>query len=207
MLENEEHNKYVEKLEERMGLPSGFLDELDFEQDWSFVIRSHAFVEAVIATFLTEATDQRLEDVFSHLVLGGGRSGKLAFAEALNLLDPACIQFARRLSSLRNTLVHNVKNVYFTFEEYTFELSASDRRNFIRDITAPFPEFEDFLAANGGAEFRMRAKMVAHFSLVALVSDGYFRLHPDEGDLEEERAMLSVVLGALLHDLKEDHER
>jgi hypothetical protein len=207
MTDEDDLNPHITRLEERVGLPRGFLDELLIEGDWSFVIKSHAFVEATVATFLTEATDARLETVFSYLQLGGGRTSKLAFAEALDLFEPNCLRFARRLSTLRNELVHKVKNVYFTFEEYLQELEVSERRNILRDFTAPFPEFEDFLAANGGVQFQRRAKMVAHFSVVALVSDGHYRLHPEEGSAELERAMLSTVLGTLLQDIADEERR
>jgi hypothetical protein len=207
MTDEEDPNPHITNLEERVGLPMGFLDELLIEGDWSFVIKSHAFVEATVATFLTEATDARLENVFSFLQLGGGRTSKLAFAAALDLFEPSCLRFARSLSTLRNELVHKVKNVNFTFEEHLQELDTSDRRNILRDFTAPFPEFEDFLAANGCVQFQRRAKLVAHFSVVALVSDGHYRLHPEEGNAEFERAMLSGVLGALLRDIADEERR
>jgi len=197
-------NPHITKLENRIGLPPGFLDDLLIEGDWSFVIKSHAFVEAAAATFLTEATNTRLENVFSYLQLGGGRTSKLAFAEALDLFHPSSLRFAKRLSILRNELVHRVKNVHFTFDEYLGALEPTELRNVLRDFTAPFPDFEGFLAENGAVQFKRRAKLVAHSSVTAFVADGHYRLHPEEGNAEVEVAMLATVLGALLEDLASD---
>ena len=45
----------VEQMSEEMSLPRGFLEGLLKEDDWSFVIKAHAFLEAVLTNVLIEA--------------------------------------------------------------------------------------------------------------------------------------------------------
>lgn len=196
-------HEHIQRLEDTLGVPEGFFDQLLSESDWSFVVKAHAFLEAFCAHLLTTRLDVRLDDVFGSMQLGGGRSGKLAFIEALDLMDGPSVRFARRLSLLRNTLVHRVENVEFTFEEYIRNLSPIERHNFLRDVTAPFPDYVPLLLANDGLLAERHAKMVIHMCLLAAVTEGYFRLHPTEGNAVQERVMLDSVLGALLATFEE----
>ena len=78
----------VSLLEQDLKIRPGFLYGLLKEDDWSFVIKGHAFVEAAVSHLLVTAIGKNeLSRVVSNLELGNLRTGKLAFAEALDLLD------------------------------------------------------------------------------------------------------------------------
>jgi hypothetical protein len=109
---------------------SKFLLALVKEDDWSFIIKSHALVEATISELLTtKTTDDRLMPVFRRMELSNETTGKLAFAKALNLLTREQRSFVRTLSQLRNLLVHNVENVTFSLDEYVSAFDDNQKRS------------------------------------------------------------------------------
>ena len=123
--------KSILGVERDLGLPKGFVARLHEEDDWSFVIKLHALVEAATSHLLSEVVDSRLDDVFSFLELSNKRTGKLAFIGALDLLSKPIRRYISALSELRNVLVHNVRNVGFEFDSYIASLNKEQRRNFV----------------------------------------------------------------------------
>ncbi len=190
-------DEHIRRLEEAIGAPDCFFDDLLAEGDWSFVIKGHAFLEAFCVHLLVQKLDPRLEDVLAAMPLGG-RTGKLAFVEALGLLDKPSVRFARAFTTLRNSVVHRVENLDFTFEAHIRSLGPTELSNFLREITAPFPDYASILNADSGLLAERHAKMVVHMCLLGAVTEGYFRLNPTEGNEVAEKAMLDAVLGALL---------
>ena len=91
-------------------------------------------MEAAITHALTGATgDERLRALYRHLSLGGP-NGKLAFAEALEILEPKHLRFLRRFTELRNRLVHDVQNVGFSLDAYVGSHTAGEVPNLARDL-------------------------------------------------------------------------
>jgi hypothetical protein len=91
----------------------------DREDDWSFVIKSHAFLEAALTHLLADHLGKAdLLPVFAYLETSNVRTGKLAFVKAFDLLDKGARRFIHTLSELRNDLVHEVGNVNFSFSSY-----------------------------------------------------------------------------------------
>ena len=84
--------------------------------DWSFVIRSHAVIEALVSALLATQLDRRLVPLFNRLELGDVDFGKLAFAKALGLLSSDQRRFISLLSTLRNKLAHNPTHLSFNFD-------------------------------------------------------------------------------------------
>jgi len=69
----------VRDSEREIGIRQGFLEPLHKEDDWSFIIKSHAFFEAAFTHLLVALTEKQEElgDVFSCLELSNARSGDL----------------------------------------------------------------------------------------------------------------------------------
>jgi len=64
----------------------------------------HALMEAAVTHLLAERLgDAKLEEVFSFTEFANPRSGKLAFAKALGLLESDERRFLQRLAELRNS--------------------------------------------------------------------------------------------------------
>lgn len=125
--------------ERDLGLPVGFLASLlDDDSDWSFVIKIHSLLEAALTHLLTTAFGHpELLELFGRLNTSDLRSGKLAFANAMKLVNPNQAVFIQKMSELRNRVVHDVRNVSFTFTEYVESLTESNLRSFSRAITLP----------------------------------------------------------------------
>ena len=124
-------------LEERIGVTPGFFERLDTDDDtdWASVIKLHALIEAAISHLLAmELRRNELEKVFSRLDISNKHTGKAAFVEALELLDKPARTFMHSLSTLRNSLVHDVKNVDFDLEKYVSEMSDQKKKQFVLDF-------------------------------------------------------------------------
>lgn len=117
----------AQEFENRLGIRSGFINELIRENDWSFVIKLHAFFEACLThAICTSLGKPELEDVIARLDTANARTGKIAFVKKLNLLGKPQRRFIVSLSELRNNLVHNVRSTDFDFRTYIDSLPESD---------------------------------------------------------------------------------
>ena len=110
-----------------IGFNKGFHHMLKEGDDWSFIIKIHAVLEAVFTEYLTKKLNkEELSDVISNLEMSNSKNGKLAFAKALGMTFSDSETFVRRLSELRNELVHNVKNLNYSIdEEYSKNKSST----------------------------------------------------------------------------------
>jgi hypothetical protein len=132
----------IADIETQLGLPAGFLLGLyTHEDDWSFVIKSHAFLEAALTHLLADHLGREdLLPVFAYLETSNVRTGKLAFVKAFDLLDKGARRFIHTLSELRNDLVHEISNVNFNFDTYVSQLNDKERKEFIGAFDYAFIE-------------------------------------------------------------------
>ena len=124
-------------LEAELGIAAGFFESLDSdeENDWSFVIKLHALVEAAVSHLLTERVNlPELAGLFARLDISSKTTGKAAYVEALALLDKPERRFMSSLSELRNKLVHDVRNVNFDFDAYVEEMTKDQRNAFLNSF-------------------------------------------------------------------------
>ena len=119
----------------RLGLPADFYTKLLEEDDWSFVIKANALVEAACSDALAarfHAPD--LAERFATLDLGHKKHGKVALLRATGAIEKGQAAFLQILYELRNQLAHNIRRVGFTFEAYLKEAEPKDRAAFIKNI-------------------------------------------------------------------------
>ena len=136
-------NEAVAQMPKEMKLPDRFLVNLLEDEDWSFVIKAHAFLEALLTHALTESLGRPdLGQVIGQLDISDTRKGKARFAQALNLLGGDGLIFIRKFSELRNDLVHKVENITFSFTKYIDSLDRNQRKSFIKSF-AYFASEED----------------------------------------------------------------
>ena len=133
--------RLLDFIEKPLKLPAGFIAALIKDDDWSFIIKCHALVEAGLSKTLSAVLDSRLSKIFQRLELGDSQSGKIVFAEALELVNSKQRKFIRYLSNMRNSLVHDVRNVAFRLPKYFDELDSNQRGSFLDAFTsfAPSP--------------------------------------------------------------------
>src|SRR5262245_52386097 len=86
--EQEALHEHARALQQEIGIDQFFLENLFNEpDDWSFVIKLNALVEATLTHLLTETLGRpELRTAFANTDLANIRSGKLVFADALGLL-------------------------------------------------------------------------------------------------------------------------
>ena len=131
-------------IEKEIGVPVGFFADLRREDSWSFVIKLHAFFEGLLSNLLVLTLDrEELRDVFSHIPLSDAKFGKLVFAQKLNLLEKSSITFIRKLSELRNDLVHNPRNVTFDMKDYVHRMDLNQRKAFRESFGVDFSDMEN----------------------------------------------------------------
>ena len=113
----------VEELIKELGLPEGFYAELLGADDWSFIIKLHALIEAAVTGLIVEALGQKeLHHLISRLELSNNTTGKIALVKALSLLEDKYRRFIVTLSQIRNAFVHDVSNVGMSLKEYIAQL-------------------------------------------------------------------------------------
>lgn len=121
----------VKNIESKLGISSGFFDDLQNEDDWSFVIKSHALIESSCSELLTVYFGQpSLDNIFSRLELGEKYTGKIAFLSSLELLMPNERKYIQEFSLLRNRLVHNSRNLNFSFSKYIAGMDKNQKNTF-----------------------------------------------------------------------------
>jgi hypothetical protein len=108
-----------------LGVPENLIAELfDEPNDWSFIIKAHALIEAALTEVLTVAIGrEQLRGVVSRMSTGDKRQGKLAFAKSLGLLGKTVLRFVETLGRIRNQFVHDVHSVTLRIEDVVSRMS------------------------------------------------------------------------------------
>ena len=123
-----EQIEYIRGFEAQLGVPSGFFERLLHEDDWSFLIKLHALVEAAATTLLVEALNRpELRDQFARVPLSDSEYGKLSLMKSLGIVSAPYRGFIRKLSELRNQSVHNVQHTNLNFKSLVAEAPKSKR--------------------------------------------------------------------------------
>jgi len=108
-----------------------FVKQLLEQDDWSFVIKSHALIEtAVSQMIITVLGENRLGQFIEKMPL----NSKITVAESLELLDAKQIRFVRWFSKLRNRLVHRFENLGFTFEKHMTSMTADELKQWKKEV-------------------------------------------------------------------------
>lgn len=167
----------VSLLEQKLGLEPGFFDSLDGddENDWSFIIKAHALIEAAISHLLTENLRRpELGDIFSRLDMSNKSTGKAAFVNALELLEKPERRFISSLSELRNKLVHDVRNVNFNLAEYVERMEKKQQEDFLGNFNILSTEVTD----ETRDLFRLDPRQALWYASMAFLGLVYLKLRP-----------------------------
>jgi hypothetical protein len=125
----------IADLEVRLGLPPGFYENLIREDDWSFIIKLNALFEAACTQVLTTRLHApELAEALAHLDLANTKAGKVQFLRALDAISKSQITILRTVAELRNDVVHNIKNVSFSFAQHLASMNADKAKVFVRTI-------------------------------------------------------------------------
>lgn len=128
----------VDRLEKAIGLPTGFYENLvHANDDWSFVLKLHALMEASLTMLLTERIgsgslpdSSDLTKALARLEMSRTDVGKVQLAFTLGLISKRYRRFLYFLSDLRNDFVHDIKNVNLTLQDHVAPFNQDQRRAF-----------------------------------------------------------------------------
>ena len=141
----------IDELERKLGVSPGFVEALEKEDDWSFVIKLHALFESVCTHLLVHHfRESSIHDIVSHLELSNKRTGKAAFLKALGLLGDDERRYISSLSELRNNLVHDVRQSTFRLAEMVEAFDAKALKAFTKTFSphearTPNKDFDEML--------------------------------------------------------------
>jgi hypothetical protein len=113
----------------------------DEDNDWSFVIKLHSLLEAVLNhALISRLREPKLSDIITLLDIGDRKKGKMAFVKTLDIFPENQRKFIHMFSGLRNDLVHDVNNLDFKFSEWLSNKPSAERKVFREAISADAPE-------------------------------------------------------------------
>ena len=115
-----------------------FLDSLQSDSDWAFVIKIHAFLEALITSLISTYSGAfQLGNIASRLPMNSSDGiSMLELVKANSLLSLEQMRFIKKLGEVRNQLSHEVSLVdSFSFAEYISILDGNQLKNWRRDLT------------------------------------------------------------------------
>jgi hypothetical protein len=128
-----EEKVLIYELERKLTLPSGFCELLMSEDDWSFVIKTHALFEAALSQLLSHHLGKpELLDILSRLETSNTSTGKLAIAKALGYLEEEERRLIKSWSELRNALVHDVTNTSFNLKAHIMLMAPNNQKKWLR---------------------------------------------------------------------------
>ncbi|NID08577.1 hypothetical protein [Fibrivirga algicola] len=126
----------IQVLQEKLGLSSDFFKRLLEEDDWSFVIKLHALIEASCTDLLLHHFDEPvLKIIISRLELSNKSSGKIAFIKELELLGDTYRRYISALSEWRNSFVHNVQNCNASLDKIVASMDKNQIKKFALDFS------------------------------------------------------------------------
>jgi len=120
--------QFVQKLEVDLGITPGFFQALLDEGDWSFLIKTHALLEAAVSHLISTAVGKpELTTILDKLNLNDDNRGKTGFLKALNLLPPEHIRFIKAMCKMRNLAAHDVDYVSATLPDLLATIPQGER--------------------------------------------------------------------------------
>lgn len=134
----EEFGDDLREFEEIIGVSSGFYKKLIEEDDWSFVIKLHALLEAATTHLIVfHLQESNLRKIISRLDMSNNQTGKIAFLKELEMMSKENRKYIRSLSEIRNSLVHDIRNVEFSLREFISDYSEKEITRFAKSFS-PF---------------------------------------------------------------------
>ena len=113
-----------------------FLTRFSSDDDWTFIIKLHAMIEAGLNhMLLKQFNNEELSKVIARLETSNPKTGKLAFIKAFKILPEEYILFIRNLSEIRNFCVHDPKNFSYNLKEDVGSYEEKKKKQWIKFVT------------------------------------------------------------------------
>ncbi|WP_428603591.1 hypothetical protein [Sedimenticola sp.] len=122
-------NKYIEDLEEFIGVRKGFFQDAQMDDDWTMIIKLFSLFEAVTAVMIVEELNRpELLDPITSIQMGTTNNGKIAFVKSLQLLPDSYIKYIEMLGWLRNKFAHNISSSSHDLKDFLETISTKRRK-------------------------------------------------------------------------------
>lgn len=153
-------SEHIYEFESKLGVRKGFLANIYDEDDWTFIIKLHAFIEAACTHLLLyHFKEPNLEKYFSRMNLNGFPISKLNVLSSLGLIGKHNRNFIIRLSEIRNSLVHGVRNSEFTLKDFVENISNEDLKILARSLS-PAESFVQYIQSKNLKIFKFEGNIV-----------------------------------------------
>ena len=122
----------LKMIEKKFNLKEGTIKKIVKEDDWSFIIKSHAIIESSLNFSISHRIGcSALENTISFLDTSNSKTGKVEFAKNMLLLENIDVTYIRKLSEIRNKLVHNISNLGFSLASDYQSMDKNQKSSFI----------------------------------------------------------------------------
>lgn len=109
-------------------LKPGFSESILSDNDWGFVIKLHALLEAAMTDLITQRFNEPLlRKIISELGTSSESFSKSSVLKQLNLMSQTQRAFVRAFSRLRNSFAHDIARVGSTIQDYCEENETRDK--------------------------------------------------------------------------------
>jgi DNA-binding MltR family transcriptional regulator len=204
----ESESPVATSVERMLRLPSDFVSSLLLDaDDWSFVVKAHALLESclnmITARYIAREHDHyrgEIMDVVSRLNTSDTRCGKIAFLRAFGVLDHEAIKAIRRLSEIRNQLVHDISNVAFSFSTHVAVMNKDQLKSEFR--TFHQMSKSDAIDDADLAAFSDDPRTIINSSVQSLLGDVIVAVWIAESD-ERVLAMIRRAEGLIINETEE----
>lgn len=127
-----------------LAVPTEVIQNISKGSDWEVIIKLHALLESGLNEMLIYKLGKDLTETVLRLETSNAKTGKVAFAKGFGMITKFQFSFIRRLSELRNILVHDAKELTFSFSNWWNSLKKETKDAWKRDMHYYNPEKKEF---------------------------------------------------------------
>jgi len=160
-------DEHIESLSETLGLHPRFLHDLAEEaDDWSFIVKLHAVIEAAVNELMATKLDKPVADVIERLNV----SFRIDILQASGAISRDDAQRMQTLGKLRNKLAHRVEHT--NFELIALVDTDGKRKDFVESYIHPEWRFLLQQTETDHPQFRARYGLwLSVLQVVAITKD------------------------------------
>jgi len=125
----------MQDIETELDLPNGFTKSFIKLDDWTFMVKGWAYVESILELLVWSKIDHmplEFSKVISKVDSGNMKTGKLAFAKALELLGPKEWKYLQSFVEFRNLVAHGIGNIQFDFIGFISSQEDKTKKEFFK---------------------------------------------------------------------------
>jgi len=179
-------DEYLEKFE--------FLSRLLQDDDWSFIIKAHSLIESLVTELIINKIDEKLRNIVERMPLQGDTVSKVNIAKTYDLIPKEQRIFLKKISEIRNKVVHKYENINFTFDNYFSQLDDNSKKNWKKTII--WAEMDEGIVKQINELFPKSPKAAIWLSLSCFVNVSLINISLSKGinALNEESKKTTIEL-------------